>query len=174
MAAKTKQYQTGDIIYRPPDGSVYKVPETLTSYNIDPSLWAYSTIPPGDNSKVVDIYVVSQGNLQSRETVRQRMWLHDILDDEGIPYLVVIKGYWPARRKYAEDQVIYVKEEHRKKAKRLIKAFMNPENIIHDDIDNEITESNTLNGIPQKKCLSCGDEIDFDYHKCPHCKTRVD
>ena len=35
---------------------------------------------------------------------------------------------------------------------------------------NEGIEAVSLDGMPQKKCPTCGREHDFDYPKCPYCK----
>jgi len=171
LRIKPKHYQSSDIIYRPADGAAYQLPKNLVGSYADPSLWAYSTLPPGDYDDLVNIYVVNQNSRRSGETARQRMWLHDILDDEGIPYQVVIMGYWAARRKYAEDQFIYVEEKHELKTKRLIKAFNDSDHVSGDFSDEETSPKNYVDGILQKKCTSCGKEIDFDYHKCPYCKA---
>ena len=169
---KGRNYQSSDVIYRPSDGEKFELPKNLLGSYSDPALWAYSTLPPGDYDDLVNIHIVKQGNLQGREAIRQRIWLHDILDDEGIPYQVVIKSYWVSRKKYAEDQFIYVEEKHSKKAKRLIKAFNNPENIVSEVSGTESSPENYVNGVLQIKCSSCGEEIDFDYHKCPLCKQN--
>jgi len=170
MSKNSRDYQSSDAIYRPADGESYELPEGLVSAHVDPSLWAYSTLPQGDYDDLVSVHVITQGNYQGGDIVRQRMWLHDILDDEGIPYQVVIKGYWPHRRKYAEDQFIYVEEKNRKKAKRLKKEFLNPDNASSEPIGDEISDVRIVDGIPQRKCSFCGKEIDFDFHKCPFCK----
>ena len=173
MARIPKQYQSCDIIYRPSDGSAFRLPDNLISSYTDPSLWAYSTLPPGDYDDLVNIYVVKQSHYQARETVRQKMWLHDILDDEGIPYQVVIMGYWATRRKYAEDQFVYVEKKNEIKAKRLIKSFIDSDSVAEGVSDEETSPENFVDGIPQKKCSSCSEEIDFDYHKCPFCRQET-
>jgi len=169
-------YQYSEIIRRPdkndPDSAV-KLPEHLIGSYIDPELWAYSTLPPCDSASLVNIYEVKQGDFTGRETIRQRMWLHDILDDNGIQYQVEINAYWAARKRFSEVQCIYVEEENAKKARSLIKEYNNPENWIAENAGGENTGDVMLDGIPQKTCQSCGETIDFDYHKCPHCKAAV-
>ena len=173
MPRKERNYQSHNVIYRPSEDVTDDIPKNFIGSYLDPSLWAFSTLPPGDYEDLVSVHTVKQGKFQSRETVRQRMWLHDILDDENIPYQVVIKSYWVSRRKYSEDQVIYVREEHRKKARKLIKAFKNPENTVHENPDDENSPEIFVDGILQKKCTACGKEIDFDYQKCPLCKVKL-
>jgi len=173
MALKGRNYQSSDVLYKPSDGSTFELPKNLIGSYIDPSLWAYSTLPPGDYDDLVSVYTVKQGKFQGKETVRQRMWLHDILDDEGIPYQVVIKSFWISRKRCAEDQFIYVKEEHKKKAKRLIKAFNDPENTVVENVEEESSPEIYVDGILQIKCPSCGRDVDFDYQKCPHCKALL-
>ena len=172
MARFSNVYQSSDIIYRPADGSVFELPKNLVGSYGDPSLWAYSTLPPCDTEELVKVYVVKQAKYQKRETMRNRMWLHDILDGEGIPYQVVIKTRWSDKRNYAEDQFIYVQEKHRRKARRLIKAFNNPDNDVTENMGAESTPDNYIDGVLQIKCSSCGGEIDFDHHKCPLCKQN--
>lgn len=173
MAGKNRKYQSSEIIYRPSEKSTIRLPENLIGSYVDPALWAYSTIPPGDYNDLVSVHIVKQGRTQGRETVRQRMWLHDILDDEGIPYQVVIKSYWAARKKYTEDQFIYIEEKHEKKVKRLIKEFKNLNNCVLEVSDTESSPEKYTDGVLQVKCTSCGKEIDFDYHKCPYCKGQM-
>ena len=171
MPKNIKQYQSADIIYRSSGNIINKLPENLINSNIDPSLWAYSTIVPCDDTELVNVYVVAHKKYMSGETTRHRMWLHDILDNEGIPYQVVIKGYWAERRKFAEDQFINVEKKHRKKVKRLIKEYNDPSNDA-TEISEDSEFANYIDGIPQIKCPSCNREIDFDYQKCPHCKIN--
>jgi len=173
MAIDKKHYQSSDIIYRPSDGSTIQLPKNLVGSYLDPALWAYSTLPPGEYEDLVSIYTINQSKYQGREEVRKRMWLHDILDDEDIPYQIVIKSYWISRKKYGEDQFVYVKEEHKKKAKKLIKAFNNLENAVLETTEDEVSAENYVDGVLQIKCSSCEENIDFDYQKCPHCKTRL-
>jgi len=173
MKEKGRKYQSSDIIYRPSDGSEIELPKNLIGSYSDPALWAYSTLPQGDYEDLVNVHTVKQGKFLGRETVRQRMWLHDILDDEGIPYRVVIKSYWATRRKFAEDQFIYVEEKHSKKAKRLIKAFNNSDNAVSEIPEDETSTENYIDGVLQVKCPSCGKEIDFDNYKCPYCKEQT-
>jgi len=167
-------YQSSDIIYRPPDGSVIELPKNLVGKYLDPSLWAYSTLPPGDydDEDLVDVYVVKQARYQRRELIRERIWLHDLLDDKKIPYQVVIKTRWADKRNYAEDQFIYVEKKNRKKAKRLIKAFLDPDNEVREVEELEGSQEIYVDGVLQVKCSSCGKEIDFDYLKCPFCKSK--
>ena len=39
-----------------------------------------------------------------------------------------------------------------------------------DSMVNEGINSVDRNGMPQRKCPTCGREHDFDYPKCPYCK----
>ena len=170
MEKNSKSYQSSEAVYRPSDGTTIELPKNLIGTYIDPALWAYSTLPPCDTNELVNVYVVQQSRYQGRDMVRQRMWLHDILDDEGIPYQVVIKSRWSNRKRYNEDQFIYVEEKYERKAKKLIKAFAGQNNTVPEIHDNEASPENYKDGILQVKCVSCGDEIDFDYSKCPSCK----
>ena len=139
----------------------------------DPELWAKSTLPPGEH-ELYKLYTIAPGIFLSEETIRHRTWLHDILDDNKIPYQIEIKGYWPTRRKFVEAQFIYIEQKNRNKAIRLIKEFNNPSNLVQEDAEEENEEVETVDGVPQKTCASCGKEIDFDYRKCPVCKGPAD
>jgi len=172
---KTNHYQSSDILYRPADGSEFKLPKNLVGSYLDPSLWAYSTLSMEDseNKELVNIYKIKQEKLGKRELIRARIWLHDILDDNNIPYQVVIKTRWISKKNYAEDHFIYVEEKHKKKSKRLIKEFLNPDNTVQESWDDETLHGSIINGVLQIKCPSCGNEIDFDHHKCPLCKSKL-
>ena len=172
---KTNHYQSSDILYRPADGSECKLPKNLVGSYLDPSLWAYSTLSMDDseNKELVSIYKIKQEKYVKREKIRERIWLHDVLDDNNIPYQVVIKTRWINKRNYAEDQFIYVEEKHKKKSKRLIKEFLDPDNTVQENPDDKILQGSYKDGVLQKKCPSCGEEIDFDHHKCPLCKSKL-
>ena len=154
------------------------MPEYLGSYG-DPELWAYSTLIPCGNEKLVKIHEIQGGILitrrrhVNREIVRQRMWLHDVLDDNGIPYQIEISGSWINSRKYLETHCIYVEEKHVKKARLLIEEYNTAENIVQEDMDEENIVDNIKGGVPQIKCSSCDREIDFDCPKCPFCKVKI-
>ena len=151
--------------------SSYKMPKHLPGSFNDSALWARSTLTPGEDMKLVRIYELKPGNYASAETIRHRMWLHDILDDNGIPYHLVIRGYWPARRRFAESQCIFVEDKYSKKARLLINEFQNLNNVITEDINGKTMVDDIENGLPLIKCSSCGRIIEFDYYKCPYCKA---
>lgn len=141
----------------------------------DPEQWARSTLSVSSNENLVKILTVKQHQYAARESVRNRMWLHEILDNNNIPYYIEIEGYWPSRRKFAEMQNIYIEEKHQKEARRLIITYNNPANFTYKDLGVEVsTTGNTIAGVPQRICQSCGKEIDFDYQKCPFCKEHSD
>lgn len=147
--------------------------EELIEYYGEPETWAKSTLLQGDAENQVKIHVVKQGLYVHADTIRQRMWLHDILDDRGIPYRVEFVGYWASRKKFVEAQNIYVEKKHAERARFLIKDYRNTGNIVQEDIDETSSIVSFDDGMPQKSCPSCGKEIDFDYHTCPYCKTQV-
>ena len=144
----------------------------IESYG-DPKLWAYSTLSPSFSENLVQIYEVKLNMDATKETIRQRMWLHDILDDNKIPYKIEIVGAWAGRRKFGEKQIIYVEEKNRKKSRRLIKAYNNAANFIPEDKGEENMSDDIENNLPQVKCPACGKEFDFDYVKCPFCKAKI-
>ena len=138
----------------------------------NPELWAKSTLPPGYNSEtLVKVYELSDAKIKGQN--RRRTWLHDVLDDRGILYKIEVVGYWATRRRFAEKQLISVEEKYKKKVQRLIKEFNDAEDIMQEETDEENMLDNIDDGLPQVKCPSCGKEIDFDYVKCPFCKTKL-
>jgi len=69
--------------------------------------WAKSTLhPPFKEEDLVMVYTVGETMFGSR--VRDRMWLHDILDDNNIPYVIDVVGDWASRKKYSVQQHIFV------------------------------------------------------------------
>ena len=145
-------------------------PNLLGAYG-DPALWAQSTLTPSEDMNLVKIFEVKPNKVIAAETIRQRIWLHDVLDDNKTPYHLDIIGYWRTRKKFAEYQVIYVQEKHRKKARRLINEYKNAADLSPLDFDETIPDERTDGGLHQIRCKSCGKEFDFDYYKCPFCKT---
>ena len=139
----------------------------------DPERWAKPTLPPCDPDDLVRVYEVKEGIYSGTETIRDRIWLHDVLDDNEIPYHIEIEGYWPGRRKFVERQVIYVEEKNAAKAKRLIKEFNDSDSILEDPAGEDSPVVGIEDGMPQKLCPSCGAEIDFDFVVCPRCKERI-
>jgi len=137
----------------------------------DPALWARSTLEGADPDDLVAIYAVVPGLLISKEAIRNRIWLHDILDDAGIPYYIEVGGLGGSKD-LNEAQHIYVEKENAQKVMLLIHAFNNTKNTVKRTKEETGITAVSEDGIPQKVCSSCGEEIDFDYHKCPYCKTR--
>ncbi|MCL2365960.1 MAG: hypothetical protein FWC75_02810 [Oscillospiraceae bacterium] len=127
-------------------------------------LWAKSTLPP-DTEDLYPIFVISPGEYLTNETIRHRMWLHDLFDDEGIPYYIEVRTQ-PGSRLLNEAQHIFIEKRHAMRAIALINEFRNPKSIVKQ----QVTDGNS---IMQKQCHACGKDIDFDYHKCPHCKAYV-
>ena len=158
-------------------GRPFKMLDTLIGVYGDPETWVFSTLPKECADELVLVYEVKQGKFSDGREVRQRMWLHDILDDNNILYQVVIKGFWASRKRFAETQWIMVTKADEGEARRLIDEFNDPDNVVEgseDDVDED--DKVTFNGIigtPQRRCHSCGKVIDFDYVKCPHCKALV-
>jgi len=157
----------------PPAAEPNALPKTKVRSFGDPELWAKSTLPPCNLDDLVKVFEVKEGLYTGAETIRNRTWLHDLLDDNGIPYHIEIEGYWPGRRKFAERQAVYVEEKYSFQATQLIKEY----NKINKNFDKIIEEESDITGIddgmPQKLCPACGVEIDFDFVVCPHCKARI-
>jgi len=132
----------------------------------DPKEWAKSTLI-GEKDDLVRIFHIKPGGDVTPETIRNKTWIHELLDVEGIKYKVVISGYWATPKKYLISHSILVEPENKKRAKELI-----PE---ESNIDDEVLEADIEpadeDEIPKIKCPSCGGEIDFDFYKCPLCKA---
>jgi len=144
----------------------------LGSYG-DPKLWAKSTLKNADEDDIVPVHAITAGMFTSNETVRNRMWLHDLLDDAGIPYYIEVGGMGGGRN-LTEAQYIYVEKKNAAIAQKLIKEYNEAEKITADlsDIDEDPVISD--DGVPQKLCPSCNEYIDFDHYKCPICKGRTE
>ena len=138
----------------------------------DKKLWAKSTLKSdGSSDALIKIYEIGIGIYAKKETIRNRIWIHDLFDDNGIEYHIEIEGRLHGKQ-FSEVQIIYVRPEDKEEALFLIWKF-NTSEFITPEYSPEITTQNIVDGVPQKKCPSCSEEIDFDYHKCPHCKTAV-
>jgi len=163
---------------------------TIKSPYGDREKWAKSTIPAThDPEDLVEVYQVSKNKLYNPYP-RERMWLHDILDDKEIPYRVEISGEFRIKaggfrrgRSISETQHIFVEKANEKKAKILIKGFKRskaaePEDAEQFEFD-EYAEYDSdeytydCDSIPQVKCPHCSEECDCDYEKCPHCKKKL-
>jgi|GEM_PF-650532 len=132
----------------------------------DPKEWAKSTLI-GEKEGLVRIFHIKPGGDITPETIRNKTWIHELLDVEGIKYKVVISGYWATPKKYLVSQSILVEPENRKRAKELIPEESNIDDVIlKTDFEPEDEDE-----IPKIKCPSCGGEIDFDHIKCPLCKA---
>ncbi|MCL2200863.1 MAG: hypothetical protein FWB75_02770 [Oscillospiraceae bacterium] len=136
-----------------------------------PERWAKSTIDADNPDGLVKIYEISPGIYLTETTIRQRTWVHDILDDESIPYYIEVKPR-DGQRNLTETQSIYVEEKHAPKAVFLMNTFLDPESKVKRvNIEEEILIGE--DGIPKKLCPFCDKEMDFDYYRCPHCKADI-
>lgn len=114
--------------------------ESELTFFKNPELWAKSTLPPPyDIEKLKRIYTFTDKN--DKEKSRERIWLHDVLDDNNIPYVIEIVGYWVGKRDFREKQRIYVEKKHKDKALKFIDEYNNAEvswedfEDISDDVD---------------------------------------
>jgi len=148
------------------------VPKNLLGKFGDPSLWAQSTLKNAKTEDLVAIYSVQANPLLSGDSIRNRMWLHDLLDDKKIPYYIEV-GSKDGTKDLTEAQYIYVEKKNANKAIFFIKQYNDPSNIIRENTAQDDPPTVSKDGIPQKICKACGREIDFDYHKCPYCKESA-
>jgi len=157
----------------PDENTQPDLPSHLVGSYGDPKLWAQSTLKNIEPEKLVEIYAIMPSQYTTNESIRYRMWLHDLLDDWNIPYYIEV-GCLGGSRNLTESQHIYVEKKNARKAIFLTNKFNKSDNIVRDNTDkNEESIIISDDGIPQKACPSCGKDIDFDYVKCPHCKERT-
>jgi len=139
----------------------------------DSVLIAYSTMPqPIDVKSIRVIHTIKQNNYVPPEITMHRMWLHDILDDNNIPYLVEMASTWLGRRRHGQVQFIYVRKADKEKALELKKEFRNAPMMNHLDMDEGCSDYDDDNHLLQVECKFCSKEFDCDYGKCPYCKKR--
>ena len=145
----------------------------------DPELWAKSTLTPSDDMELINIFTMKIGTGMKgsfstpQETIRQRIWLHEVLDDNKIPYYVEFVTNLSGRRRVTRTEIqnVYVEKKHVKKAKQLIKEFKKP--ATDEELYDETITYTMKDGITQIPCPHCDKEIDFDVPKCPFCKMRL-
>jgi hypothetical protein len=147
--------------------------------HVNPDLWAKSTLPathPADD--LVKIHTIS-ADKRLKVSPRERCWLHDIFDDNGILYKVEMGGKYPMnaggfkrKRKFKEMQYVYVEKSNAKKAKKLIRKYENAkvtdrsfEAVGCDEFDSD--------NRPQVPCPACGKQCDSDNAVCPACKAAM-
>ena len=151
----------------------FEIPSNYLGKYGDPSHWAQSTLKHANTEDLVAIYSIQSNQLTGRDTIRDRMWLHDLLDDKMIPYYIEV-GSKDGTKDLAEAQFIYVEKHNAKKVIFYIRQFNDPGSIIRDDMSKESLSNHSDYGVPQKKCQTCGKDIDFDHYKCPYCKEKAE
>jgi len=102
--------------------SVKGISNTLIGSYGDPDIWANSTLDHEVN-ELVKVYEIKPGKDSPLETVRNRIWLHDLLDKERIPYKVVVSGFWASSKKYSLSQSVYVEQKNRDRVRELILEY---------------------------------------------------
>jgi len=147
-------------------------PHLLGSYG-DPKLWAHSTLEHAKVEDLAVIHSVMPDMYTGSDSIRNRIWLHDLLDDKRIPYYIEVGGVGGGKA-LTEAQLIYVEKKNFGRALSLIEEFKNPGSIVREIMDINDFPKISDDGIPQKMCPSCGKEIDFDYVVCPFCKEHFD
>ena len=152
-----------------------KVVEKLDDVVNGFDLWAKPTLIPDLDAKLVNVYIVKPDSTGAMDKIRHRMWVHDLLDDHNIPYHIEIKSFNPSKNKTIESQWIYVEEKHGLIVKALLTQYVDPGSLSYseEEMGDEDIENISEDGIPQKKCTSCGENVDFDFYKCPYCKASL-
>ena len=102
--------------------SVKGISSTLIGSYGDPEFWAKSTLEQ-DDSKLIKVYEIRPGKNVPLESVRNRIWLHDLLDEEKIPYKIAVSGFWASRKKYSLSQSILVDQKDRNRTRQLILEY---------------------------------------------------
>jgi hypothetical protein len=120
---------------------------------------------------LIKVFEVGAGIYATKETIKNRIWIHDLFDDNGIEYYIEMELKNQGKQ-LAEVQSIYVRPEEKENASFLIWSFSKGE-FVKPEYTPDVTTQTMVDGIPQKQCGNCKEEIDFDYHTCPHCKTAV-
>jgi len=154
--------------FNPPFAVLYSekvLPKGFVNKYGDPRLWAKSTLPRGSASDLVMLFEVNSGNSTGIESIRYRIWVHDLLDDNGIQYKIEERGI--------DAQCIFVEKKDEEHAKSLIDEFYSSGNIARELTDKTYISAGMVSGVSQIECPSCRRSIDFDHHKCPHCKASL-
>ena len=113
---------------------VYDTSKFLGSYG-NPMLWAKSTLKKAKLEDLVEVYKVVPGQYVTDETVRNRIWIHDLLDDYKIPYYIEVRCM-SGSRNLVEAQRIFVELEYVGNVLNLIKEFSSTNNIVRENINN--------------------------------------
>ena len=142
-----------------------KLPKGFIAAHGDPELWAKSTLPQEDADDLAILFTVNKSTLIGNQPIRYRMWLHDVLDDNGIRYQIEHKG--------GDEQVIYVRNANKERALSLMTAYESSAGVAQELTKEYDMSPHMLNGIAQINCPSCNELIDFDHHKCPYCKSKI-
>jgi hypothetical protein len=146
--------------------------ENTTENANEEVLLAKSTlITDGEIESLIKVFEVNTDVTADKDKIKNRTWIHDLFDDNGIEYHIETelknKG-----RQIIETQSIYVRPEEKDDAFFLISKF-NKAEFEPPELSPDVTTQTMVDGVPQKQCTNCNEEIDFDYHKCPHCKAAV-
>jgi len=144
---------------KPPEKEKKPVP-----VSIEPKLWAQSTMTSQTPGEVLVEVKQTEG--------RARIWLHDVLDDNGIPYKIEIAQYLIGGGKlitYKEKQCVHVAQRDVDTVRGLIREYENTDNLVPEDLEAGQAIDRTEDGLPQIQCPACGKDIDLDYAKCPLC-----
>ena len=67
-----------------------------------------------------------------------KIWLHDLLDENNIPYKNEVESYWEGSVRtpeYKEKLIIYIPSEYQKQVEEYISDYNSPDNILSEDIE---------------------------------------
>jgi len=166
MMTKKNVVKYRQFVYRPADDD-----SLLESADAD--LMAYSTLPKSREKEPISrIKLIKSGKYTPKQTVMHRVWLHDILDDYKILYLVEVMGVFIGRRDFGQMQGIYVLDSDLEKALDLMMKFEKAPQVFSNVYAETELSHFSDDGVLQSKCSYCGRDYDFDYTKCPYCNNR--
>ena len=148
----------------------------------DPEKWAKSTlVGKYEFDELREVYSIMK-NKKMGVYPRERCWLHDVLDEQGIPYKIdilslpreVVQRNFKRKLNFKDEQHIYVLPEHEQTVKDIIAKCNSKANLsLPEEYKTGAKEFDPDAALVQVKCPSCGEECDFDYPKCPACKKPL-
>lgn len=119
-----------------------------------------------------DYFLAGEGRVR----VGEKCLIEDMLDELSIPYRTTVTTEWVTTgegKMYQEIHLVYVENKYKQKVDERMEQeardWENSEVLPHEL---EVLPLNE-DGTPQITCPSCGEDIDFDYPKCPHCNQPV-
>ena len=106
-----------------------KTPAQTSASNVpDSKVLAKSTLTADDSTQLTNVYTIKQDEVGGIENIRNRTWIHDLLDDNKIPYYLEVQGHRPTKRIYVESQLIFVERKNGIRASFIINEYLDTNN----------------------------------------------